>query len=82
MSEYFKRIGGIPYVGNILKACIDAAFHATTGHKHSGAANDGGDLQMDNVQFAAYDPANPTDIEQCLIDILAAAKASGIMEAD
>lgn len=36
MSNFFKRVIGLPYVGGLLYKCLVAAFDPTSGHSHDG----------------------------------------------
>lgn len=42
MANFFKRLAGMPYIGNLLKQSLDDAFDATSGHTHDGTAGNGG----------------------------------------
>ncbi|MHB0938990.1 MAG: hypothetical protein ACYDCO_26505 [Armatimonadota bacterium] len=41
MANFFKRLAGMPYIGNLLKQALDNAFDKTTGHSHDGTDGNG-----------------------------------------
>lgn len=49
MARSFKRLTGLPMVGNILKEFLEGMFHKITGHNHDGTEGEGPKLPLTSI---------------------------------